>query len=80
MDNYVFNIPKDVDQLKFLVYMINSNPNTEPIAEGFITDEQTLRSLPEVNISLPFVDTDENVAKSWFDGPLAAGGLVDSKE
>jgi len=33
-----------------------------------------------VNISLPFVDTDENVARSWFDGPLAAGGLVDSKE
>lgn len=80
LENYVVNIPRDVDKLKFLVYMKNANPPSEPVAEGFITDEQTLRSLPAVNLSIPFVDSDESIAKAWFTGPLAEGGLVETEE
>ena len=30
--------------------------------------------MPMVNLSVPYVETDEKIAAAWFDGPLSQGG------
>lgn len=55
-------------------------PEEKPL-EGFITDAETLKAIPEVNLTAPYVDVEmENVTKAWFEGDLANGGLINATE
>ncbi|CAD8096235.1 unnamed protein product [Paramecium primaurelia] len=81
LDNYVFNVARDINVIKFILQMKQSNPTNDPIPEGFITDTATLKAIPEVNLTLPYVDIEmENVTKAWFEGDLVNGGLITEKE
>lgn len=80
LDNYVFNVARDVNQIKFIFHMIGGIPE-EKQSEGFITDAETLKAIPEVNLTAPYVDVEmENITNAWFEGNLANGGLINATE
>lgn len=55
--------------------------SSDPTPEGFVTDVATLKKIPEVNLTQPYVDVEmENVTKSWFEGQLSNGGLITNIE
>ncbi|CAK59264.1 unnamed protein product (macronuclear) [Paramecium tetraurelia] len=81
LDNYVFNVSRDINVIKFILQMKTEVSSTDQIPEEFVTDVATLKKIPEVNLTQPYVDVEmENVTKSWFEGELSNGGLITNKE
>lgn len=46
----MFNVARDVNQIKFIILMKGGIPE-EKEPEGFVTDANVLKAIPEVNLT-----------------------------